>query len=385
MISRIGWILWAASASAFAAGAVASAPLIAVGERAWPVLLFALSITLVADNAARAGVFTSVADRLSRLARGRRRVLLASVVALAVACTTFLSLDTTAVLLTPVMVMLARRTRSDVFPFAFATVWIANTASLTLPVSNLTNLLASHRLGQPSPLSWLRGMAVPSLAAIAVTAMALAIMGRRTLRGRYEPVTAVEPPDLALWRVAMVVLAVLVPTLLLPIPPWIPATAAAIALIVAAKVRKRAGAPYRSWWRDAPWSLLVFASGLFMAGGVLEATLLPRLQLPVLPTGPVGVIVASAIGLVAANVFDNLPAYLALESLTQLDPHVRAVLIGVNVGPLITPWGSLATLLWHRQLTTLDVEVSWRRYVRWGVVLAPAAVAAAAVALVVAP
>jgi len=85
--------------------------------------------------------------------------------------------------------------------------------------------------------------------------------------------------------------------------------------------------------------------------------------------------------LVAANLFDNLPAYLGLESLTQVDMHLRAVLIGVNVGPLITPWGSLATLLWHRQLTALDVEVSWRRFALWGLALAPAAVLVAAGAL----
>lgn len=106
------------------------------------------------------------------------------VIALAVVCTTFLSLDTTAVLLTPVLVLLARRTHSAVLPFALATVWIANTASLTLPVSNLTNLLATHRLGEPSPLAWLRVMALPSLAAIAVTAAALAIVGGKSLRGR---------------------------------------------------------------------------------------------------------------------------------------------------------------------------------------------------------
>jgi arsenical pump membrane protein len=82
--------------------------------------------------------------------------------------------------------------------------------------------------------------------------------------------------------------------------------------------------------------------------------------------------------LVAANVFDNLPAYLALESLTQVDIHLRAMLIGVNVGPLITPWGSLATLLWHRQLSALDVEVSWKRFALWGLALAPAAVLVAA-------
>jgi Na+/H+ antiporter NhaD/arsenite permease-like protein len=58
-----------------------------------------------------------------------------------------------------------------------------------------------------------------------------------------------------------------------------------------------------------------------------------------------------------------------------------ALLIGVNVGPLITPWASLATLLWHERLKALDVEISWRRYILLGLVAAPITVAAASVAL----
>jgi arsenical pump membrane protein len=87
VIKRIGWLLWLGSAAALSVGAVDSTALLAVGERTWPVLLFALSITLVADNAARAGVFTSVAESLAHLARGRRRLLFGLVIALAVVCT----------------------------------------------------------------------------------------------------------------------------------------------------------------------------------------------------------------------------------------------------------------------------------------------------------
>ena len=62
--------------------------------------------------------------------------------------------------------------------------------------------------------------------------------------------------------------------------------------------------------------------------------------------------------------------------------RIAALLIGVNVGPLITPWASLATLLWHRRLVSLNVQLSWRRYCALGLLVAPVTVAAATVALV---
>jgi arsenical pump membrane protein len=88
-------------------------------------------------------------------------VLWLAVVAFAAVVTAFLSLDTTAVLLTPVVVAVARSNGLSPMPFAFATVWLANTASLFLPVSNLTNLLAAHRLGDLDALGFL-GLLGPS-------------------------------------------------------------------------------------------------------------------------------------------------------------------------------------------------------------------------------
>src|SRR5690606_25456121 len=101
--------------------------------RTAPVLAFAAFVTALAELSRDAGVFTSAAERLARLARGQRTMLFAAVIALAVGATTFLSLDTTAVLLTPVVIALAAHTGSNPVPFAMATVWLANTASLTLP------------------------------------------------------------------------------------------------------------------------------------------------------------------------------------------------------------------------------------------------------------
>jgi arsenical pump membrane protein len=267
-------------------------------------------------------------------------------------------------------------------PFALAAVWLANTASLTLPVSNLTNLLASHELGHPSPVTWLRSFGLPSLVAIAVTCAALALIARRHVRGRYRLEERSATPDRALWWVAATTVGALLPALLLPVAPWIPATVAAVVLLVAAATRRNVDATsWRAPWRDVPWGLVVFASGLFVAADAIEQGVLKHLDIPDLGEGAGAAFAASGVALIAANVLDNLPAYLLLEPLTTSDLALKAVLVGVNVGPLVTPWASLATLLWHRQLSALGVEVPWKRYMAWGAVLAPIAVAATTGAL----
>lgn len=102
-------------------------------HRIWPVLLFLAAITVVAELADAAGVFEVAAAGAARLARGRVLVLWLLVVVLALSTTVLLSLDTTAVLLTPVVLALAERLRLPPIPFALTTVWPANTGSLLLP------------------------------------------------------------------------------------------------------------------------------------------------------------------------------------------------------------------------------------------------------------
>ncbi len=84
-----------------------------------------------------------------------------------------------------------------------------------------------------------------------------------------------------------------------------------------------------------------------------------------------------------ANLADNLPAYLALEPVAGNEHRLLALLVAVNAGPLITPWASLATLLWHGRLTAQDVHVSWWRFAGLGLIAAPLTVGLSTLALFV--
>ena len=364
---------------AVAAGVLPVADAAAVGQRVWPILLFAVAVTIVAELAAAAGVFAVVAERLARIGRGRGWVLWALVVVLAVASTIFLSLDTTAVLLTPVVILLARHHGLAPLPFALTTVWLANTGSLLLPVSNLTNLLAEQSLGL-DPGAFAALMLWPAIVAIVVPCVVIAVVFRRSLGVRYQPVVADRMHDPVLFAIASFVVVALIPFLVSGLPVWIPASVAAVVLGAAFLARDRGVLRLGL----VPWPLVLFASGLFLVVEAGHALGLEAVLGAVTGSGTsfIELLRLAGSGAVAANAIDNLPAYLALEPLAADSPvRLAALLIGVNAGPLITPWASLAVLLWYDRLTALGVDLPWRRYVALGLIAAPLTVVAATFAL----
>lgn len=379
-LAAIGAVLLAAGLVGVWAGVLPLADALAIGERVWPVLLFVVAITIVAELAAIAGVFDVAGHLLARLGRGRTMLLCLLVVGLAVLVTAFLSLDTTAVLLTPVVVAVARAHGLPPLPFAFATVWLANTASLVLPVSNLTNLLATERLSGGHDAGRFLSLLGPSAAvAIVVTVVILWVVHRARLRGRYRAAGPPAVEDRVLLRAAAVVVGLLLPLLVLGLEPWLPASAAAIALGLLYLWR----APQTLRPALVPWSLIVFASGLFLATEMLA----------VWGSGAVIAVLAGSgedlfslwqvagVGAVAANLVNNLPAYLVLEPIADSPARLAALLIGVGAGPLVTPWASLATLLWHQRLKADGIDVPWVRYAVLGAVGAPLIVACAVIPL----
>ena len=355
-----GAVLLAAGLAAYAAGALATADLQALVARTAPVLAFVAAISVVAELADRAGVFAMIVHRAERLGRGRVWVLWLVFAVVAVVATVFLSLDTTAVLLTPVVVLTAQRLGIDPLPFAFTTVWLANTGSLLLPVSNLTNLLAHQRLGAPTPWEFAGLTWRPALIAILVPMGVIALVFARTLRQRYRAAIPAETADRARLRWSCGVLLVLLPALVSGIAPWLPATIAAIALALIAIGR---GDRRTIRLSLVPWPLLVFAAGLFVAMEALMRAI-PADRLDTLATSSsIGLVAAGAL---AANLVNNLPAYLALEPAAGDPTSLVALLVGVNAGPLVTPWASLATLLWHQRLEAAGVRVPWGRFLLLG-------------------
>ncbi|WP_327040518.1 SLC13 family permease [Micromonospora ureilytica] len=371
-LDLVAVVLAVAGAACALSGLLPRAETTATLHRILPLLLFLGTVIVLAELTAVAGVFDVLASRLAIAARGSWVALFLLCGGLATVTTLVLNLDTTAVLLTPVLLALARNLRVPAAPLAVTTVWLANTASLLLPVSNLTNLLAADRVGL-SPLAYAERMALPQLAAVAVT-MALLWYAwwrrERPVGGRFVPPARHVPADPVLHRTALAGCLLFVAGILAGVEIEFASTVALALVLLGFVVRS----PATLRPGLVPVRLLLFVTGLFLVVQTLGRHGLDDLVGGLLGAdgGALGALRAGSTGALLSNTVNNLPAYLAGESVLPSGDHTRllALLIGTNVGPLAAPWASLATLLWFERCRAAGVSVPVTRFVLTSTVLA---------------
>lgn len=347
---------------------------------------FLAALLVLAEGCRRDGLFDAIGALLAVRAGGSARRLLALVFVAAAAVTAVLSLDATVVLLTPIVFVTAARMRTSPKPHVYACSHLANSASLLLPVSNLTNLLAFHASG----LSFTRFaalMALPWLVALGVEWAVISRFFGGT--GRESPASAHAPDVQPHWpRATLAILALtlagfVVSSPLGIAPVWF-AVAGAVAISAPALLR-RATAPLALVRSAEPGFLLfVFALGVIVATAADNGLETAVRDLLPSGTGLLDLLAVAAACAVLANLVNNLPAILialpALASAAGPGP-VLAALVGVNIGPNLTYVGSLATLLWRRVLRAEDADVELGEFLRLGALTVPAALVGSTVAL----
>lgn len=376
------WILAAGAAACILTGALPVSEARALLDRIGPVLLFVTAATVVSCLADAAGLFRVATRFISRAGRGRIFVLWLLVLALTVLSSVFLSLDTAVVLVAPLVISLAWSARIPPIIFAVSTVWLANTASLLLPVSNLTNLLAQQR-ADLHPVAYAGLVWAPALAGILVPALLLWLVFRRQLRGRYlPPQDPVPVPDRGLLVLSTVVVGLLLPALVSGIDVWIPAGLAALVLAGGFLAKQRTALRLDI----LPVQPVVLSVSLFVLVQTAHAQGLTGFLAQAAGSGEdFGALLQLAgAGAVASNAVNNLPAYLALEPWAESPVRLASLLVGVNLGAVVTPWGSLATLLWYDRMRSLGVRVRWGRFIAAGLAAAVVTVVAATAALTLA-
>ena len=346
-----------------------------------PTVAFLVVVLLLSDLADREGLFTWSAALTARHARGSATGLLARGTLLAAVVTAVLSLDATVVLLTPVLVATARRMRVPVRPHGYAVGHLANSASLLLPVSNLTNLLAVAATGL-SFVHFAGLMAAPQVVTVLLEYAVLRWLFRADLR---SPAGAPVPDVPATPVVALVVVLATVlgfgVASLAGLPPVLPATAGVVVLAARQLVARRVRLRDLVVAANLPFGLFVL--GLAVLVLVLQVHGLESLLARLLPDGDglLALLAVAGISALLANLVNNLPATLALVPAAAAGgvPTVLAVLLGVNIGPNLTYAGSLANLLWRRVLGA-DAPGAVR-FTLVGLATVPLTLAAATVAL----
>ncbi len=346
-----------------------------------PTVAFLAGILVFGHLCAEAGVFDYLGARAALASAARPRRLLILVVVLAAIITAVLTLDATVVLLTPVVMTTVRRMQVAARPHAYACTHLANSGSLLLPVSNLTNLLAFAASGL-SFGHFAALMVVPWLLACGCEWLALRTFFRSDLPDEpgATPAEIRAAPRYALAILAITVAGFVITSSLKVNPAW--AAFGGCALLLAPRVRRRDIRP-RSLVAEASPGFCLFVLALaVIVLGVTKHGLGHALD-SITPsgTGLLALLGAAFLAAAVANLVNNLPATLALIPIVTGQPAlVLAVLIGVNVGPNATYGGSLATLLWRRLLPD-DAKPRAREFHVLGFATVPVIMALTTVAL----
>lgn len=362
----------------------------------WNVLLFFAGLMIMVAVAEQAGFFAWVSAGAARAARGSSGRLFAAVIGSGALISVLLTNDAAALVMTPLVYATVRHLRLRAAPFAYACTFIANGASIALPISNPINFViagaARLRLAEYLALLWL-----PALASAAATALVLWALFRRQTRGRFDP--ADLPPSAGDPRYRIEVTgAVLAGAALLVLASAAGWAVGAAACAVAATLLVHGAAVRRldlgQVAREANPSILVLVASLFVVIDAVERSGLlagPAVRFTDFVTahGQAAAPLAAVGAALAANLFNNLPAALVAVATIQGGHFAAPVaarlaagaIVGCDLGPNLTTVGSLSTMLWLVLLRRRGMEISTFEYLKIGIAVAPASLAAALGAL----
>ncbi len=337
-----------------------------------PVVAFLLGILVLAETCHADGLFDALGDRLARTHATSGNQFLHTTVAIAAATTTLLSLDATVVLLTPPVSRAAQRRAIPRHPHETACVRLANSASLLLPVSNLTNLLVFGAIG----LSFVRftvALAPVWIVVIGLETIALQRYFRRSLQVPLSPPpTSVRPlPATSITVVVLALVGFVVSSFLGINLAWVVWVAALGASVVALRHRR---VRIITLATSAQVGFAVYVCALAVVVHAVAVGGVGSWLHHVVPTGEgLGALVGTAlVAMIAANLLNNLPAALLLITVVTPDPpSMLAMLIGLNAGAAATYPGSLANLLWVRTLRRIGRRPGISSFHRFGLTRTP--------------
>lgn len=383
------WFAVAGAVAMIVAGPLTARDVPAVLRETADVLVFLAGMMVLTVIVEGSGLFAYLAEGCARLARGSGVALLCLVFALGAAVTALLSLDVTVIVLTPIIYAVTTRRRLNALPFMFACTFVANTSSLLLPMSNLTNLLLYHEL-KLSFAEFVERMWLPNLAAVITNLLVFLWIFRAHIPRRFEtPVLPPLPrPDWWFIWATITLASVLAGLILLGIQeqPLAPAAAAGAILLFGSGWLVRRVAP-RKVLHEVSWTVLVFVVGMLLVVRGFERGALDQLAIRP-PHNAWWALVAGTVGTAfGSNIVNNVPAALLAIPIVEraAGPARQAlafgVIAGANIGPILTTYGSLATMLWLTLIRKRGLDVTTRDYMRVGVMTMPLVLCAALLAM----
>ncbi|ENZ9095986.1 arsenic transporter [Enterobacter asburiae] len=386
----IGWSASIGAVLALGTGVIHIADIPVVWNIVWNATAAFIAVIIISLLLDESGFFEWAALHVSRWGNGRGRLLFTWIVLLGAAVAALFANDGAALILTPIVIAMLLAlgfSQGTTLAFVMAAGFIADTASLPLIVSNLVNIVSADFFGLG--FTQYASVMIPvDAAAIAATLIMLHLFFRRDIPATYDvsllktPASAIKDP--ATFRAGWIVLLLLLVGLFVLEPLGIPVSAiAAAGAAVLFVVAKRGHAINTGKvLRGAPWQIVIFSLGMYLVVyGLRNAGLTEYLSGVLNLLADKGLWAATfGTGFLTAflsSVMNNMPTVLigalSIDGSTATgvvkEAMIYANVIGCDLGPKITPIGSLATLLWLHVLAQKNIKITWGYYFRTGIVM----------------